>query len=181
MNRNSRLCEHSHFFLMLILFEVKKDFVALPKLFKFLYLEYKNMCIQHLPTLFFIYKKISFVAISSVLYGWRIVWGAECQRWFVCGQAIAWGCMTNPINSTNECCRTYTIYVSSQSHCKYLAGASGIALLLSPDQAPMASRVPPNAVGGALTAHAGCKFVNSDQQVVLENFREQIIIVYLFI
>lgn len=134
----------------------------------------------YISTLFFIYNKVSFVAISSVLCSWRIVWGAEYQRWFVCGQAIAWGCMTNPINSTNECCRTYTIYVSSQSHCKYLAGASGIALVLSPDHAPTASRAPPMP-SMPLTAHAGCKFVNSDQKVVLENFREQIIIVYLFI
>lgn len=49
-----------------------------------------------------------------------------------CRRTNARGSMTNPINSTNECCRTYTIYVSSQSHCKYLVlDASGLALVLS--------------------------------------------------
>lgn len=49
-----------------------------------------------------------------------------------CRRTNARGSMTNPINSTNECCRTYTIYVSSQSHCKYLVlDASGVALVLS--------------------------------------------------
>ena len=49
-----------------------------------------------------------------------------------CLRTIARGHMTNPINSTNIFRRTASIYVSSQSHCKYLVReASGIALALS--------------------------------------------------
>lgn len=135
-----RACEHSH--LLTVNVYIINYYLARRAFYFYLCL---NIVVRsHSSCMFFViihivYRNQWFI-VRQAMFGV----GRDCPRWS--GDArqrraalFARGCMTNPINSTNECCRTYTIYVSSQLHCKYLVRSPGRLasplLVLSPHRA----------------------------------------------